>query len=485
VSRAYYNEIDPFAAAWLRELIKDGAIAPGDVDERDINDVRPDELFGYAQWHLFAGIGAWSYALRAAGWPDSRPALTVSCPCQPFSTAGKRSGTSDERHLWPAAFHIISQLNPPVVFGEQVSQAVNHGWWDLVADDLEGSGYEVGAKDFPACSVGAFHKRQRLYFVADKLSNPTRDERGEKREVVGRLDARDRAEGFAARCVSSGTSNLLANPEHTLRGTEPEIHSNAHGRNGFGRGGDVGDMALTPSERYGETRSSSGRPSERVGDSGELNSPHEGFVGHADDPRSQGFVLGRDSARARVVGEAGLVNASTVDDPESTRRGIQHTENIGSSNAQINTSSNAGDSGSDGCRPVVGELGITQIDGQQGESLRAGTGGSPNGVAKASLVNIWSHPLWLYCRDGKYRAVERATESLIASLVTGTPGDLGLVRLENYPDREDAEAVIYAPLIAKGKQRVGRLRGYGNSLCAPAAIAFIEAYLESKTQVYA
>lgn len=88
---AYYNEIDPFAASWLRELIKGGHIAPGEVDTRSIEDVIPTDLAGFSQCHFFAGIGVWSYALRRAGWPDSRPVWTGSCPCQPFSAAGKSS----------------------------------------------------------------------------------------------------------------------------------------------------------------------------------------------------------------------------------------------------------------------------------------------------------------------------------------------------------------------------------------------------------
>ena len=77
---AYYNENDPFVAAWLRELIADGLIAKGEVDERSITDVRPGDLAGYDQCHFFAGIGGWSLALRLAGWPDDRPVGTGSCP---------------------------------------------------------------------------------------------------------------------------------------------------------------------------------------------------------------------------------------------------------------------------------------------------------------------------------------------------------------------------------------------------------------------
>lgn len=163
---AYYNEIDPKAAAALRALIEDGLIAPGDVDERPIQEVRPDDLKGYTQCHFFAGIGLWSVALRWAGWDDDRPVWTGSCPCQPFSVAGKRTGKKDDRHLWPEWFRLIREHCPPVLFGEQVSSAIAHGWLDELANDLEGKGYAIESAEIPACGAGAFHKRERLWFVA-------------------------------------------------------------------------------------------------------------------------------------------------------------------------------------------------------------------------------------------------------------------------------------------------------------------------------
>ena len=178
----YYNENNPFAAAWLRELVKAGAIAPGDVDDRSIEDVTAADLLGYTQCHFFAGIGVWSHALRRAGWPDSRPVWTGSCPCQPFSAAGKRKGTADERHLWPAVFHLIRQCRPVTVFGEQVASCDGLAWLDLVSSDLEGAGYACGAVDTCAAGFGAPHVRQRLYWVAHATSSGDRSFNGQSEE---------------------------------------------------------------------------------------------------------------------------------------------------------------------------------------------------------------------------------------------------------------------------------------------------------------
>jgi DNA (cytosine-5)-methyltransferase 1 len=180
----YYNEFDPKAAAWLRELIKAGHLPEGIVDERSITDIKPSELTGYTQCHFFAGIGGWSLALQLAGWPADRPVWTGSCPCQPFSAAGKHKGTTDERHLWPVFASLIAECRPPVVFGEQVPSAIGHQWLDGVCADMEKENYAVGAVVLGACAVGAPHRRQRLYWVAENTMADTGNTRPQGREGI-------------------------------------------------------------------------------------------------------------------------------------------------------------------------------------------------------------------------------------------------------------------------------------------------------------
>lgn len=239
-SFAYYNEIDPGAAAWLRELISEGLIAPGLVDERSIEDVQPDDLRSFRQCHFFAGIGGWSYALRLAGWPDDKPVWTGSCPCQPFSAAGKGKGFADERHLWPAWHWLIGQCRPRVVFGEQVAAKAGRTWLDLVSTDLEAEGYRCGPVVLPACGVGAPHIRQRLWFVADSeppqrgaLALRRADDQHEVRE------GEEGASGAGERGETCGVADSHALPSRQGRSLDGGRHQggDAQSRAGLGGGG--------------------------------------------------------------------------------------------------------------------------------------------------------------------------------------------------------------------------------------------------------
>jgi DNA (cytosine-5)-methyltransferase 1 len=179
----YYNEFDRKKAAWLRELIGRNLIAKGEVDERSIADVRGGDLEGFTQCHFFAGIGIWSYALRLAGWPDEKEAWTGSCPCQPFSAAGKGEAFDDERHLWPELFRIFQARRPVICFGEQVSSIDGLAWFDSVQADLDREDYTCGVLDTCAAGVGAPHWRQRLYWMAYAAK---RDRDGQSRSIAER-----------------------------------------------------------------------------------------------------------------------------------------------------------------------------------------------------------------------------------------------------------------------------------------------------------
>jgi DNA (cytosine-5)-methyltransferase 1 len=210
---AYYNEIDPYAAQWLRNLIDKGLIAPGVVDERSIEDVKPDELMGYTQCHFFAGIGVWSLALRRAGWPDNRPIWTGSCPCQSFSSAGSQSGFEDARHLWPSLAWLIKQCGPSVVVGEQVASKSVEPWIDLVQTDLEALDYAFGCVPFPSAGVGAPHIRDRNYWMGYssiqglQAREPAAVERTRGREERGAVEQPGRTPGGLADNNRPGPAN--------------------------------------------------------------------------------------------------------------------------------------------------------------------------------------------------------------------------------------------------------------------------------------
>lgn len=279
----FYNEIDPYAAQWLRNLIAAGHIPAGIVDERSIEDITPDELRPYTQCHFFAGIAGWSHALALAGWPSDRPVWTGSCPCQPFSAAGKGAGFDDQRHLWPAWFHLIRECRPAVIFGEQVASKDAEPWVDLVHADLETVGYAFGCVPFPAAGIGAPHIRDRNYWCGVGLAD-TDYARLERRQGTAERSAQRPA---WPRSVAGG----MADQYGERRDGQPvRLWAEAPGRNSSdvseaGRGGGTlfaGGQSAAAGDAFRLAYStSSGRREERS---------HDGRGAFGD--RSQGLAAG-------------------------------------------------------------------------------------------------------------------------------------------------------------------------------------------------
>ncbi len=251
---AYYNEWEPYCAEWLRNLIAAGHIPAGEVDERDIREVSGDDLKGYGQVHLFAGIGGWAYASRLAGIPDDESLWTGSCPCQPFSSAGQAKGLGDERHLWPAFRQLIAECKPTRIFGEQVASKDGRWWLAGVRADLEALGYAIGAADLPAAGIGAPNIRQRLWWVAHADGGHPSTE-GLQRGGEHRQQPQD-----------GGTSGLADSLGARLEGrqVEPARQERATAQRGGGTGG-LGDAQSFNGKMRQQSRSCDGsqRPAGR------------------------------------------------------------------------------------------------------------------------------------------------------------------------------------------------------------------------------
>ena len=122
-----------------------------------------------------------------AVWRDRIDVLSGGFPCQPFSQAGKRKGTEDDRYLWPEMLGVIRSVRPRWVVGENVIGIVN--WskglvFEQVCSDLEAEGYEVQPFVIPACGVNAPHRRYRTWFVAHRSDARLEDVRQKRQNTV-------------------------------------------------------------------------------------------------------------------------------------------------------------------------------------------------------------------------------------------------------------------------------------------------------------
>jgi DNA (cytosine-5)-methyltransferase 1 len=416
---AYYNEFDPFAAEWLRELMRAGLIPEGWVDERSIVDVQPDDLLGFTQCHFFAGIGGWAEALRLADWGDA-PVWTGSPPCQPFSVAGQRKGDKDERHLWPEMFRLIKACKPANYFGEQVAAAIGHGWLDGVFNDLESEGYACGAAVLPACAVGAPHRRDRLFFVADASD-------AERRTVAQRRDERD-GSNAGRNQTSSGHSIFGAVALADAKGERRDGRSNttefARGSVAETDGGALAD-AVGRVEQSGRAQSNI-RP---IPGGDEKSSAGSGALADADglirggvenvEPAGQFAELECDT-RTCAVGDAAGIG----------RREGRTKSDIWRGRAAVTVASVSGDAN----------------DERRQEQRSAVAMGAQQPSLERASGKFWSDAEWVTGADGKSRPVKPG----VRLLGHGIPA------------------------------RVGRLRGYGNAIVPQVAAEFIGAFLDAR-----
>lgn len=423
---AYYNDSDPYCGAWLRNLMREGLIPDGEVDGRSVELVQPDDLRGFVQCHFFAGIAGWSLALRLAGWPDDRPVWTGSCPCPPFSAAGKakacpechganpvpcprRTGhficclcghawPADERHLWPELWRLIRDGRPPVVFGEQVASADGRTWLASVRASLEILGYAVGAADYCAAGVGAPHIRQRLWFVAERLD----DAAGARRDgSLARAEGETRDEARLCLSGAGGGPCLVGDSggEGLARRSRQPGDDGAERPAAERAGGYAGGLADAPGIRR-----------EPCPWDGGVCVSHHGSeaaaVEFGDQGASSRLALADDAERRAAVAGGDLADRGLAGRDEGDRQPGEHRQAGG-----------LADDGGQGRRQIGSDLG------GRGEGSRAqGLGERP--LHGGPVNGFWADADWIACRDGKYRPVEPGTQQM----VDGSADIVGRVR---------------------------------------------------------
>ena len=421
---AFYNDTDSYAAQWTRNLIAAGEIAAGVVDERSIRDLKPADVASYRQCHFFSGIGVWSRALRDAGWSDSDHVWSGSCPCQPLSQAGKRRGFADERHLWPEWFRLIKACRPALLFTEQVSSKDDRTWLDSLLDDLEGIDYACQAYALPACSVGAPHKRERLYVVAYAR------ERG--REILSAAWIHDRGQRGHDAPRRGETLGRVSNTVPDAAVARSCVPQDA--------GADRGDAR--PGAEALERRASGDLEPQRGG---------------ADD--GAGAVFGTASAAERVEWDAGWSHGPhgrAELEPVGLPRSAWDTGTVCRTQA-VGTGSSSDCASEDrvvrGATVVAGDSSDGNFCFQPGDRIRIADDPSWGGAVRG----YWAHAVeWIYCRpapghqDGCWRPARAGIKPLVDGLAPGM-----------------------------GPKRAARIRGYGNAIVLPLAVAFVESVIEA------
>jgi len=208
---------------------------------------------------MFCDIEPWSRQILSKHWPDVPIAtdvkelandpdglvpdcdiLTAGYPCQPFSQAGQRRGSEDDRHIWPYIFSIVQRKRPSWCVFENVYGHVSMGL-DQVLSDLEGESYAARPFVVPACAVDAPHRRDRLWIICRNVGN-TENERCNKWSDVEREGAKDKQEQrLSVRSEPSGSSEDVAHTDsERLQGQwrEHELVSEREAEHSVGSSGE-------------------------------------------------------------------------------------------------------------------------------------------------------------------------------------------------------------------------------------------------------
>jgi len=139
--------------------------------------------------------------------------ITGGYPCQPFSQAGRKKGEQDPRHLWPEYFRLIKECRPSFVIGENVSGHLKLGL-DSVLSDLESEGYATRTFSISAASIGANHKRERVWIVANANGSRNQSTKSGSFGEENEKEISDRQNNSATR-ISSGTNKIFSKQRET------------------------------------------------------------------------------------------------------------------------------------------------------------------------------------------------------------------------------------------------------------------------------
>jgi DNA (cytosine-5)-methyltransferase 1 len=158
-------------------------------------------------------------------WADDDLILTGGFPCQPYSTAGKRLGKADERHLFPEMLRIIREVRPRYIVGENVRGLVSWSGglvFEEVCADLEAEGYEVQPFILPACGVNAPHRRERVWFIANANERTEKSPReGGQAKSNGRKNNDEPSGGGEQTEQHFGRGNVLRLDSNPNGGRQP------------------------------------------------------------------------------------------------------------------------------------------------------------------------------------------------------------------------------------------------------------------------